>query len=124
MKYDQKRLSGVTVYGAIVQGSTRFHYMCCDEGGTSNVNTLAFLKKLKKELGRRQWNKSVLVWDNAKGHKGDAIKGFIQQNPGITLMPLPTASSVLNNVERVWAILRREFTRELFESHTLDGRSI
>ena len=104
----------MTVFGAIVSNSSRFHYSVV-HGGTTGNSSLQFLQQLQQELGEEKFADCVLVMDKAQGHNAIQVQSFLQQS-GITVMRLPTASSVLNSIERVWAKLKRHFQQRLFET--------
>ena len=110
----QTRERGVTVFGAIISNSDRFYSKICF-GGTTGQSTLLFLKHLEQEIGRLRFGNSVLVMDKARGHTALDVKDFLATS-GITVMFMPSASSPLNSVERVWSLLKRHFQQRLFET--------
>jgi transposase len=52
-----------------------------------------------------------MVWDNASSHTAEARAEL--ENAGVAVLPLPTYSSNLNPIERVWSVMKSYFVRDL-----------
>ena len=57
------------------------------------------------------------MWDNHSSHWSRGVAELIAE-AGATLLPLPVNSSDLNQIERVWALLKSRWQRALYQ---LDG---
>ena len=67
-------------------------------------------KVLKRSEDRQE---VVVVWDNHSSHWSRGVAELIAE-AGATLLPLPVNSSDLNQVERVWALLKLRWKRALY----------
>jgi len=47
-----------------------------------------------------------LILDNARYYRSEMVKDFVNKNPRIQLMFLPTYSTNLNTIERLWRFLK------------------
>ncbi len=66
---------------------------------------VAFLKHLLRQVA----GKIVLIWDGAKIHRSQAVKGFLTAGAArrLRLVPLPAYAPELNPGEGVWRWLKR-----------------
>ena len=69
---------------------------------------------MRKVLRRSEDRQEVVVvWDNHSSHWSRGVAELIAE-AGATLLPLPVNSSDLNQVERVWALLKLRWKRALY----------
>ena len=62
-----------------------------------------------------QWEGShaaVVVLDNHPAHNSNLVRDFADSH-GLDMLRLPTCSSALNPVERVWSVLKHHWATEL-----------
>jgi transposase len=73
----------------------------------------AFARHLR-HVGRlypsKQYQRVVLLIDNAPWHAGEAVRQALADNPQLELKRLPSYSPRLNPIERFWKALRRRAT--------------
>jgi transposase len=72
----------------------------------------AFLALLWRH--RRRGRPMVIVTDNAPYHRSDELEPFLQSHRGLRLDFLPPYSPQLNPIERVWKLLRRLCTHNVY----------
>lgn len=77
--------------------------------GTTKEAFLDFLKLLKAEVGSQ---KVDVILDNHGAHDSTMCKDFAAQND-LQLRFIPRYSCMFNSQERVWAGVKREFSRLL-----------
>lgn len=83
------------------------------EDQTINSQTvIEMLEKLKFKNAPRAVIHCVL--DNAKYHKSKIIQEYIKDNPNIKLHYLPPYSPNLNLIERVWKLMHKEVTSNVY----------
>ncbi|MDD5095820.1 MAG: transposase [Dehalococcoidia bacterium] len=49
-----------------------------------------------------------LAWDNWPNHYHPVVLEALQEDPRLIVLPLPTYSPWLNNIEKLWRLLRQE----------------
>jgi transposase len=81
----------------------------------------AFFSELVKH--RQDGKTMVVVLDNARFHHAKALSCWLEEHSGtFTLDFLPPYSPNLNNIERVWKLLRRHCTHNQYFEHLEDLR--
>jgi transposase len=71
----------------------------------AQVTEELFEKLLKKHADKER---IYVFGDNARYYNNAALKAWLQQNPKIQLLHLPTYSPNLNLIERLWKFLRKK----------------
>jgi transposase len=106
----RKRLSGVTLYGAIGNCLTRPQFMTA--ASTSIDNTEQFLHRLTLSIKTQEGaGKPLLVIDNHSAHRSLKIRGLLAEN--FDVLWLPTQSSPFNSIESLWAFLKNKFRSQV-----------
>ncbi len=73
-----------------------------------------FLEKLCSRYRKRDL---LIIWDGARIHNCQSVKGLLSRKPGrIHLERLPAYSPELNPVELVWSHLKRKLRNQVFTS--------
>ncbi len=54
-------------------------------------------------LGRHTRGRVVVLWDNARQHRGKVVEGFLASHPRFEAVPLPPYCPELNPDEDVWS---------------------
>jgi len=85
------------VFGAVNKYSGKFTYQTFDKCNGEN-----FIEFLKTTLKDYPIGMVYMILDNASFHKSKLVKAWLEQNPRIELLFLPTRSPRLNPVEKVW----------------------
>ena len=71
----------------------------------ANVNSgvvISFVRVLRKQLG----GPFILVWDGLQAHRSRLTLGFLEEQEGIHVEPLPPYAPELNPVEYAWSYLK------------------
>ena len=98
----------VKMFGVL--GKDGYHIKTVE--ATNSPAFIEFLKDLQK-----MYPKFVLILDNAKNHKSDAVNKFIDSTKGdIRLIFLPPYTPQLNPIETQWRELKRILSRRYFAS--------
>lgn len=98
--------------------------------GKSKVRHLqeTFVKHIKsvgRHYSQTDYDRVVLVIDNAPWHRGEVVKQALEANPHVELYRLPSYSPELNPIERWWKLLRHRATHNrLFLTTKLLRRSL
>ena len=109
----KERAPNITVLGAISTKRPGLEYVF-----SHSTNQAAVAQLMKKVLRRAEDSQEVVVvWDNHSSHWSRGVAELIAE-AGATLLPLPVNSSDLNQIERVWALLKSRWQRALYQ---LDG---
>lgn len=104
----------MTVYGAI--GNCVKNKFCFDLAESTNkVDFVKFLKTLRANLDVKKQQKVYMILDNHSAHHSHVAKDAFVANNFIPEF-LPTCSSQLNSVERVWAKYKLVFARIVAEN--------
>jgi transposase len=99
-----ERGKSLTLIGALSQRRGLIHYSIFE--GSNNTETfLEFLQRLKLKCREP----AVVVQDNLQVHKAAAVMALY--TPAFRHMFLPTYSSVLNPIERVWNVVKQEWKK-------------
>ena len=97
----------ITVIGGISESRGLIHYVVIDESNNAN-HFEDFLIGLKEKCdGKRV----LLILDNLKIHYAKKLNYLYTK--GFKVLFLPTYSSTLNPIERLWSILKRKWTQNL-----------
>ena len=97
----------ITVIGGISESRGLVHYVVIDESNNAN-HFEDFLIGLKEKCdGKRV----LLILDNLKIHYAKKLNYLYTK--GFKVLFLPTYSSTLNPIERLWSILKRKWTQNL-----------
>lgn len=70
-------------------------------------NSFIVIDFLKKLLQIYEEKFLYIIWDGWSAHKSEAIKAFVDLNPRIKILPLPTRASWLNPIERDFSSIQR-----------------
>jgi transposase len=106
----KERAPNITVLGAISTKRPGLEYVF-----SHSTNQAAVAQLLKKVLRRSEdTSEVVVVWDNHSSHWSRGVAELIAE-AGATLLTLPVNSSDLNQVERVWALLKSRWKRALYQ---------
>ena len=97
----------ITVIGAISEKQGLVHYHIINENNNAN-HFEDFLIGLKQKC---QGKKVIIVLDNLRIHY--AKKLLYIYDARFKLMYLPTYSSELNPIERLWSLLKRRWSQSL-----------
>jgi len=104
VKVNKTRYPGVTIFGAI----SNFMPPVFTSGTSTNARDYQrFLEKLREKVPPNIT--PVYVFDGAKAHTVDASMALLRSFA--TPMQLPPASSKLNGIEKVWAVVKQYFRR-------------
>ena len=93
----------ITVIGAIIEKQGLVHYHVINENNNAN-HFETFLIGLKQKC---QGKKVIIVLDNLRIHYAKKLLYIYDQR--FKLMYLPTYSSELNPIERLWSLLKRKW---------------
>ena len=105
----KERAPNITVLGAISTKRPGLEYTF-----SHSTNQEAVAQLMRKVLRRSEYRQEVVVvWDNHSSHWSRGVAELIAE-AGATLLPLPVNSSDLNQVERVWALLKLRWKRALY----------
>ena len=106
----QKRIGGVTLFGAIGKCLPKPVYMTGKSTNKEEVEK--FLRKLIRELGSLNIEeKPWLVLDNHRAH-------FTQQNKRLMalhfrVLPFPSSSCEFNSIEQLWGLIKQSYRKLL-----------
>lgn len=76
---------------------------------SDTINAQATQELFKKMLEKHPDKEKIYVFsDNAPYYSNTELKAWLQQNPKIQLLHLPTYSPNLNLIERLWKFLRKK----------------
>ena len=106
----QKRLGGVTLFGAIGTCLPAPVYMTGESTNAKEVKK--FMLKLARELGEiGQFNdlKPWLVLDNHRAHFTRENKAIIELH--FRLLPFPSSSCEFNAIEQLWGLVKQSFRK-------------
>lgn len=78
------------------------YFRCLPDANFDNIAVADFLRYLLKHLR----GFVIVIWDNGRHHKGDAIRSFLRRNRRIWLEALPPYAPELNPDEGVWNQMR------------------
>lgn len=99
-RHHQKR-EKVSVISALTVSPMRQHmglyFRCLPDANFDNIAVADFLRYLLKHLR----GFVIVIWDNGRHHKGDAIRSFLRRNRRIWLEALPPYAPELNPDEGV-----------------------
>ena len=93
----------ITVIGAISEKQGLVHYHVINENNNAN-HFETFLIGLKQKC---QGKKVIIVLDNLRIHNAKKLLYICDQR--FKVMYLPTYSSELNPIERLWSLLKRKW---------------
>ena len=74
------------------------YFRCLTDTNFDNVEVAAFLRHLLKHLR----GFVIVIWDNGRCHKGDAMRTFLRRYKRIHLEAFPPYAPELNPNEGVW----------------------
>lgn len=74
------------------------YFRCLPGANFDNVAVADFLRHLLKHLR----GFVIVIWDNGRCHKGDAMRAFLRRHKRIWLEALPPYAPELNPDEGVW----------------------
>jgi transposase len=89
----------VVVYGAVNRRTDEVVTRVCDRDNSSS-----FVRFLGQLLRRYPGRRIYVVVDGDTTHHSEKTKAFVKTNPRLVLVPLPTFSPVLNEIEKLWRI--------------------
>ena len=100
-----------TIIGAVgvVDGQCHFFYDLAES--TNQEAVVGFFEKMKREA-TFDISTITVVTDNHSSHKSRLVRNWFASNQ-VPLMFLPVYSSTLSPVERVWAIFKSRWAKEL-----------
>ncbi len=104
--YQEPGRKGVSVFGAVSPDNGKLITSLTDR-----YNALTFLEFLS--LAHRAFPGSIFVLDNALYHHAGVIEDYARLT-GITLLFLPPYSPDLNPIERVWKLVRKKATHNMY----------
>lgn len=84
-----------------------------------SYNAEVFLSFLGNVLEKYPNGKVVMILDNAKIHHAKLLKEFLEENPCLQLVFLPSYSPNLNKIEELWRWLKDSVINNVF-FHTKD----
>ena len=87
--------------------SEKFYYRLAD--GTNSYTVKEFFTSMTKQ---HELVGSVIVMDNHRAHYNKEVLEFLQAN-GAELLFLPPATSIMNPIETLWAIIKRRWRQML-----------
>ena len=97
----------VTMLGAVSTKSDRAYVQVAAK--TNKEHVLAFFEQyLQDHRG------AILVMDNHKAHRGYELRSLCEEY-GITMAFLPSNSSQLNPVERLWSLVKAKWANHLLD---------
>lgn len=100
-----KRGRSVTIIGALSESRGLVHTEMF--GGANNTGTFSnFMQRLKNKCSERP---TIVVMDNLSVHKARPVLARFDDR--FVPMFLPTYSSALNPIERVWNLVKQEWRR-------------
>jgi transposase len=106
------RGQSITVLGAISTKRPGLEYAF-----SHSTNQAAVASLMKRVLRRSEDSEElVVVWDNHSSHWSRGVAELIAE-AGATLLPLPVNSSDLNQIERVWSLLKSRWQRALYQQN-------
>lgn len=100
-----------TIFGALsIRTGQIIHHSRGNKKALGAVQLLNQIKQFKKKrYSRGNQGKILLIWDNVACHKSQAVKQWLQDNPGqIELDNFPPYSPEMNPIEHVWKELKKE----------------
>jgi transposase len=74
------------------------YFRCLPEANFDNVEVADFLRHLLRHLR----GLVIVIWDNGRHHKGEAIRTLLRRCQRLRLEPLPPYAPELNPDEGVW----------------------
>jgi len=80
-------------------------------GTINSVHFVRFLRLLLKRYPRKEL---IVVLDNARWHKGRAVREFLTSHKRLKLFFLPKYSPDMNPIEPFWKLLRMDVTHNHF----------
>lgn len=79
----------------------------CFSGSLTAERMIEWLQQLRPQLGP----KDVLLLDNAAPHRAGKVQQWLEENP-MRILFLPPYSPEFNPIEKVWALVKREWRRQ------------
>ena len=105
----------VSIAGAVSQETGALFVLTASKFNA--VSFKRFLQKFLKNRTRRKKKKALLVLDNARYHKADELKDYLEEvKDRLELLFLPPYSPDLNPIEMVWRETRRDVTNNRYFS--------
>ena len=102
------RREKVSIISALSVSPQRRHlglyFRCLPEANFDNVEVADFLRHLLRHLR----GFVIVVWDNGRPHKGEAMRALLRRCRRLRLEPLPPYAPELNPDEGVWNQTRTE----------------
>lgn len=97
--YKREKVSAIS---ALTVSPKRRHiglyFRCLSDANFNNVEVAGFLRHLLKHLR----GFVIVIWDNGRCHKGDAMRAFLRRCKRIRIEALPPYAPEINPDEGVW----------------------
>jgi transposase len=114
---NEKRNSGITVYGAI--GAAMERPLFKQFKTTNKEDFLSFLTEIRGTLPEQYKDRTIkLVLDNHKSHGTLLVRSYCQFN-NIEIKFLPSYSPEFNCIEPLWSVVKRRFKQKLIAENDI-----